>query len=541
MAEERFGIDFGTSTTLAARGVGGGEVVPLGTAERWVPTVASVASGQLTTGEDADRDPEWSLVRSVKTSLTTGQISLVRTAPDGAEHDIDVDAVITAVLRDVKARAEKAIGSQLDGPVQMACPAIWNADPRRRLHRLARTVGLNVTLDRILDEPIAAGISWVMDRFRSNEPPPDGRTVVFDYGGGTLDVAVLEVTDATPPEVTVLAASGLSAAGDSLDALISGDLEQTLSHAGFKVENADRPEELRALLRLAARRLKVELSDRDTATSRLAGSYDQLPELSYSRGALEAELDPMLDQALKVVVGTLRSAELRARNALTPSEIRAIPVENLCGEVRYVLLAGGMSKVPRVAARMRELFPNAVVAHGASASSRPEESIVRGLVQPEAVVSDLNLHRPGFDFKLRFANAGGKTEDRTVYAAFTPLYQPHEIAAGMTDLGHWTKEVAPPWADRCFLRCEAIDGTPLDFRVDGTQSGQLEVEPDRDRSVVIKLYADGRLLLKGRRNLMFRVERWPHIRSRYGATVSLVTKPVESNVVEDLGAGWWPQ
>src|SRR5690606_22717794 len=191
MGGTMLGVDFGTTTTLAARPVGpSSRTIPLGEPpHRWMPTLAAVDRDlSLVVGERATAWPERSVIRSVKSRLLEGGSSLEVRAPNGVVHKVDVDDVVCAVLSEAAARIERSMGVPVDGDVRarLGCPAVWTAEPRRRLAALAGKAGFDLGVADILDEPIAAGVSWVMGRFARGEPVPEGRVVVFDCGGGTL-------------------------------------------------------------------------------------------------------------------------------------------------------------------------------------------------------------------------------------------------------------------------------------------------------------------------------------------------------------------
>ena len=96
---------------------------------------------------------------------------------------------------------------------------------------LAETAGFSVGPSTLIDEPIAAGLSWIGRRTQQREYFDEERVLVFDMGGGTLDVAVLDVTTGPlrDPEIYVLASDGLNEAGDVLDGMIVADLEIALA------------------------------------------------------------------------------------------------------------------------------------------------------------------------------------------------------------------------------------------------------------------------------------------------------------------------
>lgn len=536
------GVDFGTSTTLAARPRDASSAtIPLGPVDRWMPTLVAVDRDlNLVVGERAAAAAERSVVRSVKSRLLEGVQTIDVTTPDGVDHSVDVDDVVCAVLAEAVTRIEQKSKLRIDArlPIRFGCPAVWTAEPRQRLARLAGKVGFDLEVADILDEPIAAGISWVMGRFARGKAVPDGRVVVFDCGGGTLDVAVLEVRRAASlPEITVLSAAGLAEAGDALDRRIADELAVDLRAAGVDVESDDRAPELQRLLRGAAQRLKVQLTTRTDASTDIGGGFARIPTLRYERAQLEATFEAQLGRSIRIVFASLRAAELRKRGRNDATAVRSTSNESLAREVGYVLLVGGMSRVPAIAARLAHAFPAARVETDPGVGS-PEESVVNGLVFDD-VVSDLNLHRPGFDFVVRFKDRVGAEIDRhVVYPAFSPLYSSGQVALGNFLLGHDSAVPIPRGAVTAELSCVDVDGTTLELHIDGQRQGGLEIATGHKRELVFKLYVDGTIVVRAAASRMLRVERWPVMRSGLGApTIGLRT--VTSVTDDEPPPGWW--
>src|SRR5262249_11765343 len=109
-------------------------------------------------------------------------------------------------------------------------------------------------------EPVAAGLAWISHRFLAAGERPHGRLLVFDMGGGTLDVAVLAVAGGPQPEVNVLASVGGPLAGDALDLAVARDIAAEMTANRIDVSMHPQPELAWALLERAAREAKVRLS-----------------------------------------------------------------------------------------------------------------------------------------------------------------------------------------------------------------------------------------------------------------------------------------
>ena len=287
-----------------------------------------------------------------------------------------VDEVVLGLLSEIAART-RTQGLHLDQEplVRLGCPAMWTGPQRRRLIDLARKAGLPVDHATLVDEPVAAGVAWLAHRYLAHRDAPQGRVLVFDMGGGTLDLAVLDVVGGAKPDVTVLAAIGLAEAGDDLDRTLVRELEADLASQGFEVDASPDAAELRGELLTLARNTKITLSASTQRTIALdAERFGRVETIEFSRAQLEEAFEPQLARAEQMVWAALRAAKLteefapkegvpaRAEiSAMKPEELRRLGPEELAKDVKYVVLAGGMSRIPLVARRLGELLPKAEV------------------------------------------------------------------------------------------------------------------------------------------------------------------------------------
>ncbi|MFB7554471.1 Hsp70 family protein [Streptomyces brevispora] len=533
------GIDFGTATTLVSQRLPGGlpEIVPIGRGTAWMPSVIAVAaSGDLLFGEGAEAAAGSSALRSVKQCITFD------TSPDALPVEgtarsmrFTADFLIGQLLKHVALRA-KANGAEMDAAVvRLACPAIWDGPRRRRLAVLAKDAGIPVSVADIVDEPIAAGLAWSEGLWELGEDRPDGTTLVFDFGGGTLDIAVVEVTESLQdgaPELTVLSARGVAKAGDTLDLRIAQDLEQDLGAAGVEVDRMPDPSTVRALLVAAARRLKVLLSDTRSEEQAvpLGGGFTDLPLLTYTRQRLEDAFGPQLNEALEYVKAALCEARLRRRTTPEIEDLARMRLRDLAQDVRHVLLAGGMSQVPLVRQVFEEAFPHARVGFDRSLGT-PEESVVTGLVVQN--YHRLNLPRPGFDLLLGWADPDGTLRSELLYPAFEPLYSWDQVMRRERVLAHrWNGVPGVRRVTQAQLRAVSVDGEPMDFSVDGTVRPYLPLELHPHTRFSFELRISGEMVVHDAtpRPLKFRVERWPVLRAGEHGAISLTQLRVGGQV-----------
>jgi molecular chaperone DnaK (HSP70) len=495
------GLDFGTATTLVSSYPDA--VLPLGRATNWLPSLVYVDGSSLRVGEDAEHVRPDLVLRSVKRAITDRYERFTVAGPTGPV-EVNADDAIAAVLHEAVTRARRA-GLALTGPgqVRLGCPAMWDGAQRRRLLDLARRVGLAMAPAELVDEPVAAGIAWLTYRFLAHGERPTGRLLVFDMGGGTLDVAVLAVVGGPRPQITVQSCLGVAMAGDALDAAIARDLALELARHDVDISHHDEPELAWALLERAAREAKVRLTHVQEHPVVLPPQLRAPHVLRYRRDQLETAFAAQLDGAENLVISALRAARL-AQAPATASQLRALSRADLTAGVDHVLLVGGMSRIPYVARRLAAFFPHATVHDDAGVA--PEEAVVAGLCDP-AGYERIRLHRPAFDFILD--TAAGRA---TLYAAFTPLYEPWQVYSGLSGLGYerWLRPPDVPAHGSGTLRAVAVDGAPLRLRLDGELVDGLPVALGPP-GVTFGLTCDGRLdLVDGRGEpLALRSDGWP--------------------------------
>src|SRR2546421_7284642 len=120
-------------------------------------------------------------------------------------------------------------------------------------------------------------------------------------------------------------------------------------------------------------------------------------------------------KAEEMVWAALRLARLTHYRGSSVSEIAKTSINELARDVDYLVLAGGMSRVPYVRRRLAELLPEANIFDGVGVAA--DEMVVAGLTDTTGV-APINLYRPGFDFTLTWGDA----QSLTLYEAYTPLF-----------------------------------------------------------------------------------------------------------------------
>ncbi|MCL4108471.1 UNVERIFIED_CONTAM: hypothetical protein GTU68_046752 [Idotea baltica] len=253
------------------------------------------------------------------------------------------------VLRKLKEASESYLGQTVNKAV-ITVPAYFNDAQRQATKDAGQIAGLEVS--RIINEPTAAALAYGLDK--KNEE----KIVVFDLGGGTFDVSILEVGDEL---VEVLSTNGdTHLGGDDFDEIlishIAGEFE--------KSDGIDLRKDPMALQRLreAAEKAKKELSTAQTSDINLPfitadASGAKHLQLSISRGDFERLIDPLVERCRGPVQNALKDAKLTA------------------ADINEVVLVGGSTRVPKVQALVKGLFgkdphqgvnPDEVVSLGAA-------------------------------------------------------------------------------------------------------------------------------------------------------------------------------
>ena len=363
------GIDLGTTNSCFAV-MEGGEPTVLENSEggRTTPSVVAFAdSGERLVGTVAKRqsvmNPE-KTVYSIKRFMGRKEAEVKeeeRIVPydvtPGPNGDVRVDIgdkqysppeISAMILQKIKADAEAKLGETVDGAV-ITVPAYFNDDQRQATKDAGKIAGLDVK--RIINEPTAASLAYGLDK----EGAADQTILVFDLGGGTFDVSVLEIGDGVFEVKSTAGDNHLG--GDNWDAAIVNWLV-----AEFKRDQGiDLGADKNSLQRLyeAAEKAKIELSTTQETQINLPfiTAVDGQPkhlEIKLSR----AKLDELTGDLLGRVVSPVKQALADAGQ-----------------DIDHVVMVGGMTRNPAVQEKVKELTgkdphkgvnPDEVVAVGAA-------------------------------------------------------------------------------------------------------------------------------------------------------------------------------
>ena len=346
------GIDLGTTNSCVATLEGGQAVViPNSEGSRTTPSVVAFAKdGERLVGVTAKRQAVTNSERTI--------LSVKREMGTDWSKEIDGDTytpqeISAFILQKLKSDAEEYLGREVKQAV-ITCPAYFTDAQRKATQDAGRIAGLEVL--RIINEPTAAALAYGVDK------EEDQTILVFDLGGGTFDVSVLEIYQVDgQPQIEVKATSGDNRLGgdDFDDAIVDWIVTEFKKSSGI-----DLSKDLPAMSRLreAAEKAKTELSGTTSTQINLPyiTSVDGQPEhldLTLSRAKLE---DLISDFVARTMGPT--------RQAIKDSGVKR-------GSIDKILLVGGSTRVPAVQkaieeevgkAPFRGINPDEAVAVGAA-------------------------------------------------------------------------------------------------------------------------------------------------------------------------------
>jgi molecular chaperone DnaK (HSP70) len=504
------GIDFGTSTSLLGEGVRGRRVrlMSIGTSSHEMPSTIGCADGLLVAGEPAEDLPLAQSRRSVKRAITEGWSDIW--LGHNRESPVSADAAIMRVLATINDRA-LALGVLFDeDAVRLSCPASWTGEQRERLLGLAQRAGLPVSDHTLIDEPVAAGIAWIVHTTEERGEPVNGKVLIFDMGGGTLDIAHLDVT-AEPgraPAISVLSSVGLAEAGDLLDEEIAQRfLDDYRAFTGLSDGPAD-PAIISAARHLSAQ-AKRTLSIEPAVMVTLAAPGWKAQMLGLSRPQLEEIFNPQWERARRKIFECLRASTLTYNENDGSMAARKLSEADLARDVDHVVLVGGMSRVPVIGQRIREVFPHAQVhdTYGVT----PIEAVVAGLSET-SVYENVSFHRPAYDFVLQFETATGVTE-HTLYRAYDPLYNFHQAFTSTMPCFEKTARDGLPRVGAGKIIVRSTRGALVGINLESTTMDGIPVRFG-DRGIRLRLRPNGEVLVVDGRGTPWEayVSGWPAIR-----------------------------
>ncbi|ARK26087.1 molecular chaperone DnaK [Sporosarcina sp. P37] len=373
------GIDLGTTNSVVAVYEGGeAKVIPNPEGNRTSPSVVAFKNGERQVGEVAKRQSitNPNTIMSVKRHMGTDfQVEV-----DGKEYS--PQEVSAMILQYMKGYAEEYLGEKVTKAV-ITVPAYFN-DAQRQATKDAGTIaGLEV--ERIINEPTAAALAYGLDK-----TDEDQTILVYDLGGGTFDVSILELGDGVFQVRSTAGDNKLG--GDDFDDIIMDYLVQE-----FRKENSiDLSKDKMAMQRLkdAAEKAKKDLSG-------VTSTQISLPFITAGEaGPLHMEITLTRGKFDELTAGLVERSMVPTRQALKDADLSASDIDR-------VILVGGSTRIPAVQEAIKQatgkepfkgVNPDEVVAMGAAVQGSILTGDVKDVVLLDVTPLSLGIETMGSVF-----------------------------------------------------------------------------------------------------------------------------------------------
>ena len=371
------GIDLGTTNSAVAVLEGGeAKIIPNPEGNRTTPSVVAFKNGEMQVGEVAKR----------QAVTNPNTISSIKRHIGEAGYSVEVDGkkytpqeISATILQYLKGYAESYLGETVDKAV-ITVPAYFNDAQRQATKDAGRIAGLEV--ERIVNEPTAAALAYGLDKTDKEE-----KVLVFDLGGGTFDVSILELGDGVFDVLSTAGDNKLG--GDDFDNKIMDYLV-----AEFKKENGvDLSKDKMAVQRLkdAAEKAKKDLSG-------VTSTQISLPFITAGEaGPLHLEINLTRAKFDELTYDLVERTKGPVRQALKDAGLST-------SEIDEVILVGGSTRIPAVVDAVRKeagkepnksVNPDEVVAMGAAIQGGVITGDVKDIVLLDVTPLSLGIETMG--------------------------------------------------------------------------------------------------------------------------------------------------
>ncbi|MBM6935615.1 molecular chaperone DnaK [Enterococcus cecorum] len=371
------GIDLGTTNSAVAVLEGGeAKIITNPEGNRTTPSVVSFKNGEIQVGEVAKR----------QAVTNPNTISSIKRHMGEAGYKVEVEGkqytpqeISAMILQYIKGFAEDYLGEKVEKAV-ITVPAYFNDAQRQATKDAGKIAGLEV--ERIVNEPTAAALAYGLDKIDKDE-----KILVFDLGGGTFDVSILELGDGVFDVLSTAGDNHLG--GDDFDNKIIDYLV-----AEFKKENGiDLSTDKMALQRLkdAAEKAKKDLSG-------VTSTQISLPFITASQsGPLHLEMTLTRAKFDELTVDLVERTKIPVRQALQDAGLSQ-------SEIDEVILVGGSTRIPAVVEAVRKetgkepnksVNPDEVVAMGAAIQGGVITGDVKDIVLLDVTPLSLGIETMG--------------------------------------------------------------------------------------------------------------------------------------------------